>query len=620
MPVKLLIFVFVFGSVHGQQHICAKGYNPSNYVGELRVPPSCKVEKLDCPRSWKSGIPQGSETSPPLVYQKFLTCHEGKSRCGYVPINPKSGEVLGQSGLTIGAGVDLGSKSRASFASSSSTLVYKLEPYLGLKRNLAACAAIERPLRLTEAEASSVTNAVTNNIVNKVSRRYNNDKDPSALQFASLPRGIRTAIVSVWFQFGSPSAYPTFWGFVKRNDWDNAVKELRNFYYNPNDQQPGDLRRRNNEADIIESIVAECNRSVDILFLLDESGSVGSQNFHESLDFVKNIIKAFSDENLRGEDGTRFGLSTFSSDYEPHFYLSNYTNQASYLSAIDRVSYRGGGTILGYALQRIISDQFTEARGLRPEVDGLPRILIVLTDGRSHDSVSIPAQNLRDENIVVYAIGIANYNLHQLNNIASSASHVHTLSTFSDLEKFITTITSSTCYEPRPVSLNETIETKVDAEAYQYFTYKANPSSNLEINVVDTFGNTLLYASRTNPHPYKYDNDIAFELADQTNKIIVIAVDMLVPNSKERRPTNDGLKQVYASVTSDTDSASFMITANECNPLNCTEGTNEIPMTGAPTLKSSAGIAVGVSFVTLKIFFGTFELFVIHEIGTLIFV
>ena len=607
MSVKLLIFVFVFGSVHGQQQICTKGYNPSNYVGELRVPPSCKVEKLDCPRSWKSGIPQGSEISPPLVYQKFLTCHEGKSLCGYVPIDPKSGEVLGQSGVTIGAGVDLGSKSRASFASLSSTLVDKLEPYFGLKGNLAACAAIERPLRLTQAAASYVTDAVTNNIVNKVSRRYNNDKDPSALYFASLPRGIRTAIVSVWFQFGSPPAYPTFWGFVKRNDWDNAVKELRNFYSNPNDQQPGDLRRRNDEADIIESIVAECNRSVDIVFLLDDSGSVGSGNFHESLDFVKNIIKAFSDESLSGEDGTRFGLSTFSSDYQPHFYLSNYKNRASYLSAIDRVSYdSGSSTRLGYALQQIITDQFTEARGLRPEVDGLPRILIVLTDGHSYDIVSIPAQNVRDENIVVYAIGIANYNLQQLNNIASSASHVHTLSTFSDLEKFITTITSSTCYEPRPVSLNETIETKVDAEAYQYFTYKANPSSNLEINVVDISGNTLLYASRTNPHPYKYDHDIAFELADQTNKIIVIAV--LVPNSKEKRSTNNGLKQVYVSVTSDTDSASFKITANECNPLNCTEGTNEMPRAGASTLKSSAGIAAVVSFVILKIFFGTFDI------------
>ena len=56
-------------------------------------------------------------------------------------------------------------------------------------------------------------------------------------------------------------------------------------------------------------------------------------------------------------------------------------------------------------------DQFVESRGMRPEVDGIPRILIVLTDGIAHDSLSAPAQNVRDQNIVIYAIGVAGYNL-----------------------------------------------------------------------------------------------------------------------------------------------------------------------------------------------------------------
>ena len=582
--VKFLIFVSVLRRTRAQQHdYCASGYNPPDYIGKLQVPTSCKLNQAQCPPSWKSGIPEGSETSLPLVYQRFLTCHEGFTLCGYVPINPKSGEVLGQSGVTIGAGVDLGSKSRASFASlSNKTLIDKVEPYFGLKRNLAACAAIERPLNLTLAEANTLTDTVTNDTANNVSERYHSEKYESSLPFASIPRAIRTAIVSVWFQFGSPPAYPKFWSFVIKNDWDNAVVELRKFYTNPNDQQQGDLRRRNDEADIIESIVADCNRSVDLVFLLDESGSVGSTNFRNSLDFVKKIIKAFPDDNLSRQDGTRFGMSTFSTYYRSKFYLSTYTKQASYIYAIDRIWYYTGGTNLGYALQRILADQFTEARGLRPEVHGLPRILIVLTDGEATDSISIPAQNVRDENIVVYAIGVANYNLDQLENIASSESHVYTLSAFSDLEKFISTITSSTCYEPRPVSLNETIETNVAGDAYQYFTYKVNPSSNLEINVVDLSGSTLVYASRTNPHPYKYDRDIAFDLAEQKNKIIVIAVNVLVPNSKVKRSTNGGLKQIYVSVTSDTDSASFAIEANTCDPSNCTEGTNEIPTTTQP--------------------------------------
>ena len=220
-----------------------------------------------------------------------------------------------------------------------------------------------------------------------VQSRYDQEKQAGAEKFDSLPRGIRTAIVSVWFQFGFPRAYPMFWGHVTRNEWEKAVNELRKFYSNPGDQAPGDLKRRNNEADIIEAALSKCTSSVDLVFLLDESGSVGAANFQNSLDFVQRLIRSFPDENLRGENGTRFGLSTFSNSYSTKFYLYSNTNQLGYSSEITSVRYSGGGTKLGFALGRVLTDQFSERRGLRPKADGLPRILVVLTDGRSSDNV-----------------------------------------------------------------------------------------------------------------------------------------------------------------------------------------------------------------------------------------
>ena len=588
MVVRILILVFVLKTVSATPYKCTKSYEPSVYVGNTRVPSNCTGERLKCPASWKPGIPEGSETSAPMIYKHFLSCHESFMLCGYVPINATDGEVLGHSGVTIGAGVDLGSKSKASFPTVSSTTVDKLEPYFGLKGNLAACAAIEHPLKVTKAEADTLTEVIRNNVVDKVSKRYDNDKDTKSLAFASVPRGIRTAIVSVWFQFGYPTAYRKFWGFVTKNDWDNAIKELRNFYQNPDKQSKGDLKRRNNEADIIEATLVKCNRSVDVVFLLDDSGSVSHTNFNESLEFVKNVIKAFPNNKLSGQDGTRFGLSKFSLNYKSNFYLSNYTKQSDYLTAVSRVSYsEGTATNLGLALGQILNDQFNEKRGLRPEIDGVPRILIVLTDGIATDHLSIPAKKIRDENIVIYAIGVDRYNLAQLQEIASSESHVHILSTFSQLDKFISTLTSSTCYEPRPVSLNNTIITNVAKDAYQYFSYEVNKSANLEINVVDLSGSTIVYVSRTNPHPYKYDNDIVFNLSNQKNKVIVISGRIPVPNTKVKRSTDSELTQrIYVSVTSDTESSSFKIEANECDPSNCTEGTNEMPPTQPPTTHS----------------------------------
>ena len=62
-----LIFVLVSGCVHGQ-HKCINSYDPSYYIGERHVPTSCKLETLNCPASWKSGIPEGSEMAILLIY------------------------------------------------------------------------------------------------------------------------------------------------------------------------------------------------------------------------------------------------------------------------------------------------------------------------------------------------------------------------------------------------------------------------------------------------------------------------------------------------------------------------------------------------------------------------
>ena len=455
----------------------------------------------------------------------------------------------------------------------SSDIVQKLAPYFGLQKDEAACAIIQNPLRLSREEATKTTNVIKMQILMSVQSRYDQDKKAGAKKFDSLPRGIRTAIVSVWFQFGLPPKYPKFWGHVTRNEWEKAVNELRNFYSNPEDQARGDLRRRNNEADILEAALSKCTSSVDLVFLLDESGSVGATNFQKSLNFVRRLIGSFPDENLRGENGTRFGLSTFSNSYSTKFHLYNYKNQLSYSSAITRVGYSGGGTQLGFALGRVLTDQFSERRGLRRKADGLPRILVVLTDGRSGDDVSTPAKTVRDNEITIYAVGVARYNLQQLKEIAPSDRHVITLDSFSKLDAFVSTITSSACYEPRASGNNETITTNVKKGSFKYFSYKVNPEKNLEVSVDDLVGSTMLYASRTTPHPYKYEHDYKFERASQKDKVIVIVGNATSPRPK--RSTGNKLQPIYIAVTSDTDSAKFVIVANECDPSVCVEGTNE---------------------------------------------
>ncbi len=467
------------------------------------------------------------------------------------------------------------------------SIVSKLEPYLGLRQELAACAAIEKPLTLFSNEALTLTNAVKDNVVKQVEKRYNHDRSPGSTPFISLERGIRTAMVSLWFQLGRPEAYSDFWKHATQNNWQRAVASLRDFYKTPLVQRIEDLRRRNDEADIIEATLNRCSRSLDAVVLLDESGSVTEQNFEESLQFVVNITSAFSSAKLRDQYGTRVALSTFSYMYKAHFHLSSYTSHSQYQSAVNGIYKHGGTTSLGYALTRV-SDQFSEEVGLRNERYGIPRVLIVITDGQSHDSVLAAAQRLRNKNIVIYAICIGQCDMLQLLEVASSQEHVFTLNSFVELETFISTITAATCNEPQPVNLRRRVEMSSPRAKFQYFVYKAKPRSMLEVRVKDHVGETLLYVSRNNPHPYKYNRDYGFVHSVQKNKVVVISVGDRTHVAK-RSVADDELEPVYVSVLATTRYARFTIEATTCDP--CQEGTNE-------KMSQSAG----AGFNTLAVF------------------
>jgi len=562
---------------------CTNSYAPARYIGNPRVPTNCGLETISpaCPRSWKSGVPRGQSASLPLIDVNFVQCHEGFTCCGYVPINSRTGQVLGQSGVTVGSGVDLGSKTSDSLRAIgvSQNIVDQLEQYFGLRTDRAACAAVELPLRMNCSDVQVLTEDVKNDVVRQVQQRYDRERrSTNTDSFNALPRGIRTAVADVWFQFGIlPNSAPRFWGYVIRNDWDNAIRELRNFYGLSANPPSGDIRRRNNEADIIEAALARCNRSIDAVFLIDESGSISPSSFISSLRFIRSVIDAFPNENLRGENGTRFGLALFNSGYRDNFYLSSYSSKSQYFAALSSVRQGRGGTRLGNALNQILPRQFTESLGLRPGNYGLPRILIVLTDGQSGDAVAAPAARLRDQNIVIYAIGVGGYDLTQLNAVASSQDmHVHFLSSFARLSDFAATLTASTCYEPQPIPLESRIDGRVEKDAFQYYEYNILANVNLRVEVNDSLGSTLVYASRDNPHPYDHNNDLGFSLASQANKTIVISpIVRMHSESKKRQVSVNGTQPIYISVTGVSSNTAFTLLGSTCDPTECMEGTNE---------------------------------------------
>lgn len=135
-----------------------------------------------------------------------------------------------------------------------------------------------------------------------------------------------------------------------------------------------------------------CSSSVDCGFLLDESGSIGASNFNRDVtNFLRTFITEFDDSGLNQKTdsvGTRFAVSTFSSGYTQEFCFGEHKSLAAYTNAVNSIRYNGGRTFLASALRKINS-LFTERCGMRAARFSIPRVLIVMTDGKASDGNEI---------------------------------------------------------------------------------------------------------------------------------------------------------------------------------------------------------------------------------------
>ena len=114
----------------------------------------------------------------------------------------------------------------------------------------------------------------------------------------------------------------------------------------------------------------------DIIFVVDESGSIGATNFDLMKNFLSRLVSRLGIES----GNTRVGLITYSSDIGSGFNLSDYQTIASVQSAILSLHYRGGGTDTARALAYVRTTMLTSAAGDRGNVSN---VVVVLTDGHS---------------------------------------------------------------------------------------------------------------------------------------------------------------------------------------------------------------------------------------------
>ena len=101
---------------------------------------------------------------------------------------------------------------------------------------------------------------------------------------------------------------------------------------------------------------------MDLVFVLDNSQSVGRTNFEKAKDFVKRVIDVF---NI-GVNGTHVSVVTYDTDTHIEFNLVKYFTKNELQKAVDDIKYNDGSwTFTGKALNTVRQKVFNASAGMR---------------------------------------------------------------------------------------------------------------------------------------------------------------------------------------------------------------------------------------------------------------
>lgn len=164
------------------------------------------------------------------------------------------------------------------------------------------------------------------------------------------------------------------------------------------------------------------------MFLLDGSDDTRS-GFQAMRNFVQRVVQTLSVDDNKD----RVSVVQYSRDAAVQFYLNTYATKAQILDTVRGLRHKGGRPLYtGAALQYVKDNVFTASAGSRHD-EGAPQLLILLTGGRSSDSVVAPASALRDSGVSIFPIGTRGSDRRELQNMSNDPNNVQSVSDFSDL-------------------------------------------------------------------------------------------------------------------------------------------------------------------------------------------
>ncbi|KAI4886170.1 hypothetical protein NFI96_033333 [Prochilodus magdalenae] len=208
----------------------------------------------------------------------------------------------------------------------------------------------------------------------------------------------------------------------------------------------------------------ECRTAMpaDIVFLVDESWSVGPSSFRQIKEFISEVIRSFQNSVI-GPEGVRFGVTVYADIPRMRIALTDYSTLEEVLNALEEMPYEGGGSRTGLALEFLVESVFSSSI-VR---DGTPKIAVLITNGRSDDLIDGPVKAVADSGISLFAVGVRNADPEELRRMVSEPPEEHLMLSpdSSFLEHLLPKLSRRVCFTasepPRPVKHSPPVVEKV---------------------------------------------------------------------------------------------------------------------------------------------------------------
>lgn len=249
--------------------------------------------------------------------------------------------------------------------------------------------------------------------------------------------------------------------------------------------------------------VFKCQDNLDLVFILDSSGSVSSRDFTLMKKFAASVVDALDVSS----QAVRVADIVFSSPAKVFFDFDDYSDKATLKRMLLNTTYLNGQTNTNLALdlarRQLYGYNYNINNGARRNVR---KVAVLVTDGKSSSFARTvqAARSLKDAGTTVFAIGVGNYRESELKAVASDpvCTHVLTLTAFDKIHSIVTEIQKGTCQANYKLTAGTKTITGVLTKkptATTIDTSVPDPTKTIQVSV--SCGILAIYVSKTNPKP-----------------------------------------------------------------------------------------------------------------------